>query len=122
MKTHVTILGWLQILLGVLDLLLALAIFGMFAGIGVLVGIGGEPAAFLASGIVGTVVGSVIVLTGIPNLVAGLGLLAHRNWARILTLVLATLNGLKFPWGTAAAVYTFWVLLDDRTRRLFERS
>lgn len=119
MRNHVRILGWLQILLGVLDLLMGLAIFGIFAGIGVVGGLSGELSVPLVSGAIGTVVASVIGLTAIPNLIAGFGLLGHRNWARILALVLGALNALKFPWGTALAVYTFWVLMDDRTRRLF---
>lgn len=119
MRTHVTVLGWLQILLGALDLLLGLSIFGVFAGIGLLGGLSGELSVPLVSGAIGTVVASAIALTAIPNLVAGFGLLGHHNWARILTLILVALNVLKFPWGTALAVYAFWVLMDDRTRRLF---
>lgn len=120
MRTHVTILGWLQLLLGALDLLLGLFVFGLFAGIGVLGGLsGGELSVPLVSGAVGTVLAAVIGLTAIPNLIAGMGLLGHHNWARILALILAAFNALKFPWGTALAVYTFWVLMDDRTRRLF---
>lgn len=120
MTTHVNILGWLQVLLGVLDLLLALAIFGVFAGVGALVGISGDGGGVLF-GVLGVVLGGLMALTGIPNVLAGFGLLARANWARILALILGVLNLLKFPWGTALAIYTFWVLLDDETRRMFGR-
>lgn len=120
MRTHVTALGWLQILLGALDLLLAFFVFGLFAGVGVLAGVSGEFSVPLVSGAIGTVVAAIIALTAIPNLIAGFGLLGHHNWARILALILAAFNALKLPWGTALAVYTFWVLMDDRTRRLFQ--
>lgn len=119
MRTHVTVVAWLQILLGILDLLLALLLFGVIAGFGAIAGLGGEPTLPLIGGAVGTVVGVVVALTGIPNLLAGAGLLQRRNWARILALILGVLNVLKFPWGTLFAVYTFWVLLNDETKALF---
>ena len=121
MRTHVMILGWLQIALGILDVLMALAIFGVIAGVGLMAGLSGEPLVPIIGGVLASVVGFVIVVTGIPNLLAGIGLLAHKNWARILALILAVLNVFKFPWGTALAVYTFWVLLHGETQRLFRR-
>ena len=120
MRTHVTVLGWLQILLGILDLLLAAAVFGLFTAFGLLAGAGGAEVLPWLGPAIGTFVGFVVGLTGLPNLLAGIGLLAGKGWARILALVLAVLNLLKFPWGTALAAYTFWVLLDDRTKRWFE--
>lgn len=120
MKAHITILGWVQILLGILDILVAVAVFGIFAGMGLLAGLSGELSLPLLGGAVGTVIGFFLFLTGIPNLLAGFGLLAHKGWARILALILGVLNLLKFPWGTLFAVYTFWVLLDDEVAREFE--
>jgi len=35
-------------------------------------------------------------------------------------LVLAVFNLFVLPFGTALAVYTFWVLLHNETRALFE--
>lgn len=122
MRTHITILGWLQIFLGVLDILAAVAVFGVFAGVGLLAGLSGELSLPLLGGAVGTVIGFFLFLTGIPNLLAGFGLLAYKGWARILALILGVLNLLKFPWGTLFAIYTFWVLLDDETARIFERG
>lgn len=120
MRTHVTVLGWLQILLGIVDLLMAAAVFGLFAAVGLLAGAGGAPVLPWIGPAVGSVAGILVALTGLPNLLAGIGLLAGKNWARILTLVLAVLNVFKFPWGTALAVYSFWVLLNEDTKRWFE--
>lgn len=119
MSGHVKVLGWLQILLGLFDLLLAAAVFGLLAGFGLLATAGGEPGAALVSGGLATALGGVVALTAVPNLLAGWGLLRTKEWARILALVLAVLNGLKFPWGTAFAVYTIWVLMHDQARPLF---
>lgn len=120
MRTHVAVLGWLQILLGIVDLLMAAAVFGVFAAFGLVAGLA-EPTVLPWLGpAVGTLLGFLVALTGLPNLLAGIGLLAGKSWARILALVMAVLNLLKFPWGTALAAYTFWVLLHDETRWWFE--
>lgn len=119
MRNHVTALGWLQVALGVLDLLMALAVFAMLAGAGLLFGLLGGVTLPALGGAVGAAVAFLVALTGLPNLLAGFGLLEHKGWARIFALVLAVFNLLKFPWGTALAVYTFWVLTDESTKRLF---
>lgn len=114
-----SILGWLQLALGLLDLLMAVLLFGLFAGVGALVSVSGEPSGVLLGGTLGAVLGGLVALTALPNLFAGVGLLRRRNWGRILALVLAVLNGLKFPWGTAFAVYTVWALTRDDVEDLF---
>jgi hypothetical protein len=50
----------------------------------------------------------------------GFALRGHKPWARLVGLALAVLNLFFLPVGTALAVYTFWVLLSNETRRLFE--
>lgn len=54
------------------------------------------------------------------HLWTGLSLRTHRSWARLVGLALAVLNLFFLPVGTALAVYTFWVLLSNETRKLFE--
>jgi len=54
------------------------------------------------------------------HLWTGFSLRAHKAWARLAGLALAVLNLFFLPVGTALAVYTFWVLLSNETRRLFE--
>ncbi len=105
--------------LGVLDLLLALGLFAFFAGLGALGAIFGDPGSALASGGIGVVVGFIVALTAVPNLLAGVGLMAHANWGRWLAILLGVVNVFKFPYGTALAGYTFWVLFNDGTRPLF---
>ena len=45
--------------------------------------------------------------------IAGIGLLRYREWARVLTLVLAAFMLIGFPFGTAIGIYAFWVLLSS---------
>jgi len=56
------------------------------------------------------------------HLWTGYSLRAHKAWARLAGLALAVLNLFFLPVGTALAVYTFWVLLSNETRRLFEST
>ena len=56
------------------------------------------------------------------GLAAGIGLLKRRQWARVLTLVLAVFDLMAIPIGTAFAVYAFWVLVQPRTAAMFEGS
>jgi hypothetical protein len=55
---------------------------------------------------------------GIPNLIAGIGLLKHKSWARILAIIIAVLALTSFPFGTAAGLYTLWVLTRKETEQL----
>jgi hypothetical protein len=54
------------------------------------------------------------------HLWTGFSLRTHKSWARLVGLALAVLNLFFLPVGTTLAVYTFWVLLANETRRLFE--
>lgn len=119
MRTHVKTLAWIQIGLGALELVVAAGVMGIFSLLGIFGLASGEFTVPFVAPAIGALVAFVIVLTAIPNLLAGWGLLNHRPWARILALVLAVLNGLKFPWGTAFAAYTIWVLVQDETKAMF---
>ena len=107
MRKHVKILGWLQIILGVLDLLIGLAAFGFLSGIGLL---SGDVAAFGIMSTIGGIAGTVMLIMALPNLVCGIGLLRNwGGWVIVLAVILGVFNLFKFPWGTAIALYTFWI-------------
>jgi hypothetical protein len=116
MDTHVKVLGWLYIVLGVLGILGAFLVFALVFGGGL---ISGDQQAIWITGIVATVVGGFLLLVSAPGIIAGIGLLGYRNWARILALILGILNLPGFPIGTILGVYTLVVLLQDETSRLF---
>jgi len=60
------------------------------------------------------------LLWGGIHLLTGLALRRHRTWGRLVGMGLAVLNLFFLPLGTALAVYAFWVLLSEQTRRLFD--
>ncbi len=124
MRQHVTILGVLFIVFGSLGLIGAFILALLFGGAAGIVGIVAqtEPDAAVALPIVslvGTIVVLLVFLLSIPELVAGIGLIKFRPWARILSIVICVLNLLKFPMGTLVGGYGMWVLLSGETEELF---
>ena len=116
MEKHVQILGILYIVFGALGLIGALTVF-------IVLGIGGlfspdEDVALLVV-VLGSLITFLILITSIPGIIAGWGLMKHQNWARILTLVLSFLNLLNLPFGTALGIYGIWLLFNDEAVRLF---
>jgi cytochrome c biogenesis protein CcdA len=63
-------------------------------------------------------ISAVFLAIGIPSLVAGIGLLKHKAWARVLAIIVAILAVTSFPIGTAAGLYAFWVLTHKETEQL----
>lgn|SRR5690554_6891248 len=122
MATHVKVLGVLHIVLGGLGILAGIAVLAIFGGVAGIVGASGEEGAHVAVPILGGIGGLVFLLAmalSVPGLVAGIGLLAFRPWARILTIVLSAIHLLNVPVGTAVGIYGLWALLNRETERLF---
>jgi hypothetical protein len=55
------------------------------------------------------------------SVVAGVGLLARKPWARTLAIVLAILSLIKIPFGTALGIYTLWVLAPSAAKEEWAR-
>jgi hypothetical protein len=68
-----------------------------------------------------TVIGWLVFAKGIVGIVAGIGLLNRAPWARTLTLIIAFLSLLSFPFGTAFGIYAIWVLLSGGAQREYEQ-
>jgi hypothetical protein len=119
MHTHIKVLGGLYLGVSIVSLLIGGFIFLLLIGIGAVTN---DQTAFWTLTIVGIVVGSFLVLISIPGIVAGIGLLRFRSWARILALVLGVLNLFNIPFGTLLGLYTFLILLSDESTPLFEQA
>jgi hypothetical protein len=116
LQLHVPVVGWLLIVGHAIFLLLGMFVFVLLTGIGI---VSGEREATAILGIVGTAVGLLLVVLGIPGLVAGAGLLARKSWARILAIVVSILGLVNFPIGTVIGAYTLFVLLQDTAAEYF---
>lgn len=123
MEQHLKILGILNIVfggLGICAALVILLVFGIPAG---LVVADGDPDAAGTLSIFGVVGGFIFLLAAIfsvPALVAGIGLLKYREWARIWTIVASVLHLINIPFGTALAVYGLWVMFQSETLTLIK--
>jgi hypothetical protein len=116
MDTHIKVLGWLYIVLGILGIVTGLIVFVAVFGGGLL---SGDRIAITVTGIVAFCIGGFLLLVSAPGIIAGAGLLSYRPWARILALILGILNLPGFPVGTVLGIYTIWALLDEETARRF---
>lgn len=120
---HVSILGWLVIAHAALTGLIGLVV--MFAGQVARRFILENPNVFDGNprdvpppevlnliGPITFVIGLIFLLIALPSVAAGVGVLRYRSWGRALTLILSILRLIEFPFGTATAIYSFWVLLS----------
>ena len=124
MDTHVKVLGVAFIVvsaLGTLGAFLVATVFGV-AGVAAAARTSGGDAAIALPmiGIAGTALTVYLLALSLPGLVAGIGLLKYKPWARILAIVLSTLHLINFPIGTILGVYALYVLFSEEGSRLFK--
>ena len=122
MAGHIRIVAALHIVFACLTILLGLGLLALLGGLAALVTLkeGTQDAMIGATvlGGVGAFLFAVMLALAVPGLIAGIGLLRMRPWARILTLVVSALELLSFPVGTALGVYGLWVMTHTETERL----
>jgi hypothetical protein len=125
MQSHVKILGILHIVFGALGILIGLGMFALFGGIAGIVGMNGSADdVAVAVPILGGIGGLILVfsmIVSIPGIIAGVGLLSYRPWARILGIIISILDLIQFPFGTIIGFYGIWVLFSNQTVALFEQ-
>jgi hypothetical protein len=120
MEKHITLVGALQIGYNAFGILAAMFVFLFIVGGGLVGGLVSEdeiviPITFF----VGTAISLWLVVTSVPGIVGGVGVLQHRSWARYLVLVLSVLDLFNVPIGTAIGAYSIWALVQDETAKLF---
>jgi hypothetical protein len=126
MDTHVKVLGVLHIVIGAFGVFGALFLMMVFGSASGIVGATADPdEAAIALPLIGlTGIGLVAftLLTSIPGLLAGWGLLKFRPWGRILGIVVSIVALIVIPIGTIVGIYGLWVLLNKDTERLFAEA
>jgi hypothetical protein len=120
MKDHVKVIGILWIILGALYLCLAFFAFLVFFGVAQIPNVEDISPSILR--LIGIVASSLLGAIGLPQLIGGWGLLQHKEWARILMLVISFLTVFHVPFGTALSVYSMIVLFNGETVRLFQQT
>jgi hypothetical protein len=66
-----------------------------------------------------TLIGGLVAGLAIPALVAGIGVLARKSWARILGVIVSVFALLSFPIGTLVGGYAIFVLMQDAATSYF---
>ena len=123
MQTHIKVLGAIHIIFGALAIFTGLGIMLLFGGIAGIVAMS-ESAAESAiaipilGGIGGIIFISALVLS-LPALIAGIGLINFRPWARVLMIVLCAIELINVPIGTILGIYGLWVLLSREGTAVF---
>jgi len=117
MEKHITILGALYIASGALGVFIALIVFVVVTGGGLM---SGDPEAITITALVGTSIAGFFMIISIPDIVCGIGLLKKKSWSRIFALILGCINLINIPFGTALGVYTIWVFFNEETKKIFE--
>ena len=124
MALQVDFLGVLFIIWGVLTTLVGVSTLALGVGAVALItsaagrGGGSQVAAGLTAAVF-TVLAVIAILWGIAHMVIGIPLRRHRPRARILALVLGSVDLVLLPYGTALGCYALYVLLSEEGRQLF---
>jgi hypothetical protein len=124
MEQHIKILGILNIVWGAIGALGGVVILMIFGGAYGIVGAVAhqKPEASIALpfiAIVGGVIALLLLVFSAPSIVAGVGLIFFKPWARILAIVVSILHLLNIPLGTVLGIYGLWVLFSPGSESLF---
>jgi len=117
MEKHINVVAALHIGLSIFGFVAGVFIFVLFYFIGDL---SGDQEAQLILSVIARVVVGFIILFSIPGIIAGIGLLRRKEWARILALILSVIGLLNFPVGTAVGVYSIWALVNPEVIEKFK--
>lgn len=119
MEGHIRTVASLHIALSIIGFLGAIILYSILNLIGNFVD--DQNAQMILSIVANALVVFLFVLS-IPGFIAGLGLFKHKEWARIIILIISALKLLSFPIGTAVGIYSIWALIQKESIELFKIS
>ncbi len=119
MEKHVNVVAALQIGLSILTIIIGAVIYIVFFLVG---DFAEEQEAKFVLSIISNVLVIFFILISIPGLIAGIGLLKRKEWARILALIISVLQLFNFPLGTAVGVYSIWALVHPEVISEFKKE
>ena len=124
MGSHVDFVGVLFIVWGLLTTLVGVSTLALGVGAVALIASasrGGGAGGFAAgvTAVVFTTLAIIAILWGSAHVVVGVPLRRHRPWARLMALMLGSVDLLLLPYGTALGVYALWVLLTEDGKKVF---
>ena len=123
MPSHVDFVGVLFVVWGLLTTLVGVSTLALGVGAVALItsasrGGGGTFAAGVTAALF-TTLAIIAIIWGSAHVVVGVPLRRRRPWARIIALMLGSVDLLLLPYGTALGVYALYVLLNEKGKALF---
>jgi hypothetical protein len=125
MSSHVDLVGILFVIWGMLTALVGLSTLALGIGAVALIasasrgGGGGQVAAGLTAAAFMTLA-AIAIVWGAAHVAVGVPVRRRKPWARLLALMLGSVDLLLLPYGTALGIYTMWALLNEEGKKLFE--
>ena len=124
MPSHVDFVGVLFIVWGLLTTLIGLSTLALGAAAAALMtsaarDSGGSGLAAGLTAAVFTTLAILAIIWGSAHVVVGVPLRRRRPWARMLALMLGSVDLLLLPYGTALGIYSLWVLLSEHGKAVF---
>jgi len=122
--SHVDFVGVLFIVWGLLTTLIGLSTLALGAAAAALMtsaarDSGGSGLAAGLTAAVFTTLAILAIIWGSAHVVVGVPLRRRRPWARMLALMLGSVDLLLLPYGTALGIYSLWVLLSEHGKAVF---
>ena len=123
MVAQVDLVGVLFIVWGLLTTLVGVSTLALGIGAAALItsagrGGGGQMAAGVTA-FAFTALAVMAILWGVAHVIVGVPLRQKKPWARLVALMLGSVDLLLLPYGTALGIYTLWVLLNEKGKAVF---
>jgi len=120
-QSHVDFVGVLFIVWGLLTTLVGLSTLALGVSAVALITSPSHGGGFAAgvTAAVFTTLAIIAIVWGSAHVVVGVPLRRHRPWARLMALMLGSVDLLLLPYGTALGVYALWALLNEKGKSLF---
>lgn len=119
MERHIVIVAVLRLGLSILGLITGVVLYVLLSAFGYLVD---DVQLKTVLSIIVNIAMVVLIVLSIPGIIAGIGLLKRKEWARILTLILSALDLVNFPLGTALGIYSIWALVQPEVIAEFKNT
>lgn len=105
-KTHQKILGAIFIAYGTINLIGGITLLAAMNIVGIFVH---EVEVIQVVTIFSKLIGGILLVSSIPAIIAGIGYIQEREWAKNLGLVVGIIYLLFIPIGTVIGIYTIWL-------------
>lgn len=130
LRTHVPVAAWLLIVNSALGLAVSLILYTLMVSAGAFLsslgpGNGDPEGARVFAAMVSyntlfaTTLSALVAAISIPGLIAGLGMLARKSWARVVGIIVSVFSLAAFPIGTFIGAYALFVLFQDAVATYF---